>query len=123
MECSCNIEVDNDDGGPEFYSEAWRTARKVHKCYECGRKIEPGEKYEVVSGVWDGDFETYKTCNDCHTARSMFFPSGYSFGMMWQDIVDYIGECDGEIPEKCISGLTQRSRDRVLEQIERCFDD
>lgn len=47
-----------------------RTARKEHKCDECGRKIAPGELYDVSSYVWEGEFHTNKACAHCGIARS-----------------------------------------------------
>ena len=50
---------------PELYEQFERTARKQHKCSECARVIEPGDKYELVKGKWDGEFDTFKTCKFC----------------------------------------------------------
>jgi len=55
-----------DDNSPEFYSVRTVTARKPHRCDECRKvAIAPGEKYEYVSGLWDGNFNYFKTCHAC----------------------------------------------------------
>jgi hypothetical protein len=63
MECFCDYDP------PEFWNKSDRKARKEHRCYECGRPIKPGEIYEVVAGVWDGQFDTFKTCSHCRDIR------------------------------------------------------
>ncbi|CRI56376.1 hypothetical protein [Pseudomonas sp. CCOS 191] len=57
---------------PAFHTEAHRVARKRHTCTECRGHIEPGDRYEFVSGLWEGDVSTYKTCADCETARDFY---------------------------------------------------
>lgn len=61
MSCYC----DTDYEAPTFYRKTVPTARIKHRCEECGAMIRPGEKYESVSGMWDGDFGTFKTCQHC----------------------------------------------------------
>ncbi len=49
------------------------TARKEHKCCECGKTIKTGEKYSYFVGLWGDDyyygcgdqFNTFKTCLEC----------------------------------------------------------
>lgn len=57
------------DGAPELYSEDWPTARKTHRCCECGNEIRPGERYQKISGLWEGIFSHYKTCERCADLR------------------------------------------------------
>jgi hypothetical protein len=61
-ECYCDYDA------PKVYRATIRRARKEHTCEECGRKINPKEKYEHVFGVWEyvGNF---KTCDRCTTLR------------------------------------------------------
>ncbi len=53
---------------PEVYTMKTPIARKAHKCCECGILIKPGEKYVVCSGVWDGEFSSYKQHLECKEA-------------------------------------------------------
>lgn len=64
MGCSCDY-----DSTPSMHSEAWYKARKQHKCCECRQPIEIGQQYQRVSGVWDGKFFTFKTCERCADLR------------------------------------------------------
>ncbi len=78
MSCGC-VYV---DGGrvSDFVTDRHVVARKVHRCDECCRSINPGERYEYVFGVWDGDQSTYKTCADCESVRTYFFCDQYNYG-------------------------------------------
>lgn len=64
MTCYCDY-----DSAPSFFSETWHNARKAHTCCECGQAINVGQDYQRVSGVWDGEFMTYKTCERCAGLR------------------------------------------------------
>ncbi len=44
-------------------------ARKQHRCCECSGMILPGQQYERVSGVWEGNADAFKTCLPCMEAR------------------------------------------------------
>ena len=63
FDCYCDYDI------PEFYNVTTRKARKVHKCKECGGPILPGDKYEYVSGMWDGSVNHFKTCERCRDIR------------------------------------------------------
>lgn len=62
-DCYCDYDP------PEFYRMSVRTARKEHRCDECGKRIVAGEKYEVVVGKWDGNLGTFETCEQCRDLR------------------------------------------------------
>ena len=57
--CHCDCDP------PEFYNTSFVKARKPHRCCECCRTIEAGERYQSVTGKWEGDVDTYKTCSEC----------------------------------------------------------
>jgi len=54
---------------PEAFWQCVRRARKEHRCCECRITIEPGTRYEYVSGIWDGYANSYKTCLGCVSLR------------------------------------------------------
>lgn len=116
MECTCTISVDH-DGGPEAFKKIVRTARKEHRCDECYRTIMPGEKYEYVSGIWDGRPESYKTCLDCVSLRETFFDS-WCYTQVWDDFNDEFGCVGAVVPEACIAKLTPGARAKVCQFIE-----
>jgi len=86
MDCSC-IDIDSSDyPGPKLFKEKIVKARKQHKCSECDADIQPGERYENASGVWDGEFSTHKTCSICCEIRNALFCGTYMFGEVWEEI-------------------------------------
>lgn len=60
------------DGFLQCCAETNPTARKCHKCCECGGLISKGEKYQRITGLWEGKFETYKTCRECAGLRDEY---------------------------------------------------
>ena len=119
MECFCSISMGY-DGGPLCSHEGIRKAIKIHKCCECYKTISPGEQYEYISGIWDDGPETYKTCLDCKSLRNVFFED-WTFTTMWDDFFDNFYTDD--IPEKCLSALTTKARERVCKWIENSWDE
>ena len=114
--CSCEIEVDHDNG-PEAFSASDRTARKPHKCGECRRTIEPGEVYRHESGVWDGGPSSHKTCVDCVSIREVFF-CGYVYGAVLEKLIEHIEEAEGQIGFAPLPKLTPRAREMVCGMVE-----
>ena len=121
MDCAC-VYVDEYSSPLDFYSEKINTAYKKHKCSECGRVINPGEKYERVAGKWDGDFSTYKTCQDCLSLRETFFCRGYAFSWLWHDFREFVADCGGEINFSDISKLSPRAREKVCDMLEEYWE-
>ena len=76
------------------------TASKQHKCCECGRTIEVGEKYlyEAYVGPVRGDlFKVHKTCRHCEPVRSIVMDID-SDGMFWYGMM---------YEQLCESGVSQ----------------
>lgn len=90
MECYCDYDQ------PEWYREHVGTARKTHRCGECGSDIKPGEQYEYVAGKWEGDVSYHKTCERCLSFRIWmernFKCFCWSLGNMLQDARDLADE-------------------------------
>ena len=63
---------DMDEYGPTCMTETWPKARKIHRCCECRRGIKPGEKYQRISGIWDGQPLRFKTCAECADIAARF---------------------------------------------------
>lgn len=54
---------------PSVFSCEIRTARKEHRCCECHRTINIGDRYQMVKGIWDGKAGRFKTCHPCADLR------------------------------------------------------
>ena len=50
---------------PTLYTRVAVRARKPHTCCECSTAIEARDTYISTTGLWDGEFETYKQCVAC----------------------------------------------------------
>lgn len=96
------------------------TAKKKHKCGECHRDIEPGERYEFYSGRIEGEFGVEKTCIDCLSVRdSAIFCNGFAFQQVWDDICELIGE--GEINWSAIAEFTGPAKEKIFAIIENSY--
>lgn len=81
---TCNVSLGDYDGDvATFYDERWITARKPHACYECRATITVGERYERVSGKWDGEVRSYYFCAACAGISAEFSENGRTFGVVW----------------------------------------
>jgi hypothetical protein len=49
-----------------------RRARREHRCCECDGTIKVGDTYEYVSGVWDNQGASFKTCLACAGIRKWY---------------------------------------------------
>lgn len=60
--CDCDWDYDQ----PSFYRETLIAAsRKQYRCDECRGPILKGEQYKQVVGKWEGDLDTFRTCQPC----------------------------------------------------------
>ncbi|MGY2183342.1 hypothetical protein [Pseudomonas agarici] len=90
---------------PDFQTETMPTARKAHQCGECYGHIKPGQKYQRVSGSWEGDMGSFKTCMPCVEARTWAIAQPewmgdgehlYYFGRLEEDLADLAPEIRSE---------------------------
>ena len=81
------------DNPPEFYNCRDVKGRKAHECCECLGVIAKGDQHEYVKGVWDGEFQDYRTCAACCAMRSEIKLTCYCYGQMMEqlDERDYPG--------------------------------
>jgi len=111
--------VDYDIGDlPDSCNFTTPKARKPYRCCECGRgtNILPGERYEKMTGKWDGKFLTFRTCLPCVEIRSAFVCS-YEIGDMWTNIADSISQCDLNLG--CLDGLRKEAMEKFFLEYER----
>lgn len=84
---------------PEVHSVIHSTARKEHVCSECKGKIQIGETYRRIWGVWDGEQATNKACQDCQDLLRWFDPEGAfspQLGGLHASIIDQAYEAGDE---------------------------
>lgn len=118
MKCHCTVNFSLDRCERCVVIEV-RTpkARKVHICDECGGVIYSGEEYrrEILK---DSKIFHHKYCEDCLSIREVFFSSGWIYGQLWNQMVSFVNQSDGNISVSCIKMLTKKARDKVLDLID-----
>lgn len=53
------------EGFADLAVERWRRARKPHRCIECARTINPGERYKRWVTLYDDRWASDATCGHC----------------------------------------------------------
>jgi hypothetical protein len=74
---------------PTFFNQtSIKASRSAHRCTECGRGIEVGSPYVRTEGLWDGEFQTFKTCEHCSALTRWFTVvcNGTLFGGLYEDL-------------------------------------
>lgn len=90
MLISCDCSIDDYDG-PTISSCKLVKARRQHTCCECGDPIQPGQTYELVKGLWDGRWDTFKTCIGCTRIREDLCPHGWLHGGLAEQVQECLG--------------------------------
>jgi len=111
MDC-CVINHDDYDQ-PEFYTEEMPRARIP---YKCGDVIPAGDHYERVTGLWDGSFDTHKTCSACVAIKEKFC-CGYFFGFVIEELRDYIKDY-GDFSVSDLDSLPPYARAKMINIID-----
>ena len=104
-EGTCDVSIGGYDGDPaEVFHASIVTARKGHKCDECGEPIAPKQQYERISGKWDGSWSVWRLCLPCREIGSEFSEDGRTLGMLWEDLEANWDE--GAHLQACLNRLT-----------------
>ncbi len=104
------------DNPPEVCGVLIVKARKPQTCCECGDAINPGDRYEVVSGKWEGEWSCFKSCLPCKEIREAFCCEGWTYGTLWEDAEGFVEEFTMGCLDRLTSAaakfkLTQRWRE------------
>ena len=91
MYFQCDCSIDNEGERYEPGVDVMRKARREHTCGECGRTIKRGETYEHFRGLYDGCWDTHKTCLGCKRLRDRLCPHGWQYGCLAEQIEPCIG--------------------------------
>jgi hypothetical protein len=85
--------------------ELYPRARKPHRCGECFRTIEPGERYTIHKTLFDGRVDVYKLCAHCDVARAWLGDNcgGWLYGGVWEDIDEHVEEYRSVYPKVALA--------------------
>lgn len=86
--CACSCDYDGE--APSVYRESFPIARKAYKCCECGTLIRPGQKHQVFTGLWDGVWQTFRTCLPCYNIREDYCECA-PFGKLYEAFYECMG--------------------------------
>lgn len=114
MLCCPLSSYDDGDGSAECYDQRIVTAKKLHKCTECGEDIPSGSRYEYTKGLWEGSWSVFKTCLSCREIRDHFACDGYLFGQLWSDLADNFFP-DMKAGGPCMEGLSPEAKGRLFD--------
>lgn len=116
MECAC-ISADVNEFCEVLFDKHVQT-RKSYRCGECGRAIAKGETCRLEKTVFEGEFNTHRTCIDCCSVREHLVCSFY-YGAIWELVSEEIQENPFDLPWSKIGRLTPAARAKVCEWIEK----
>jgi hypothetical protein len=69
----------------DYFTKKLTTAKKEHKCYECGNKIYLKDQYYRIFGVGGGEPPCFlKVCKNCEDLREQF-----NVGRHIDDLIGY----------------------------------
>lgn len=106
--CTCDY-----DSHPTVYRKSEHTARKDHKCRECGSTIAPGQRYEYVFAIWDGDAAHVRTCCRCLALRDFVVAhipcSCWAHGNLLEDMAAEVEHYWTEAPGLLMGYLRRRA--------------
>jgi len=113
MECPCSVNNWR-DGDETHYREKKLRAAKQHTCIECEQDINKGEEFMFCSILGDRSIHNYNMCLDCHAVIDVFFPDGWTFASVWNDLYIYFDESwQDDLPSDCLSKLPPKAREAV----------
>ena len=83
--------IEDSDGYCVVLSNSVFTARKEHRCTECRRKIQVGERYRRETTVFDHSRSGWKTCVHCQRVRDWLTAEcgGWVWGCIEEDIREH----------------------------------
>ncbi len=98
----------------DVWNETRPTAKKAHRCEECRENIEVGSKYQRVESLFDGHWETTKTCLLCVELRE-HFSCGRStiMGELWASLEESFFP-DMKAGGPCIAGLSPEAKNKLF---------
>lgn len=84
MSCDCER--------PEACTVETRRAAKLHRCCECRGEIALGQRYEHVSGIFDGRPFRDRTCMLCVDLRRLYEAAKGRDCVPYGALLEYLGE-------------------------------
>lgn len=76
-----------------------RRARKQHRCTECGRTIQTGERYSCITGLAEDHWQRFRICNHCLAAGRWLdiMCSGWPLTMLCDELREHSEEFQSDL--------------------------
>ena len=86
--------IDDAEPATVYHTRVIAHARVPHKCEECSRQIEAGERYHSATMLCDGFWSTFNTCVHCMQAQAWLNSQcgGYLHGGVQLDLEGHLDE-------------------------------
>jgi len=83
--------IDDAEDFAVIWEETERKARKTHKCTECRREINKGERYLTIASLCDSKWWNYRHCQHCQASTAWLNKEcgGYLPEFVFQEIEDH----------------------------------
>ena len=105
----------NDGEGPTVHQESRPRAAKEYSCTECRKTIRKGEHYELVKGMWDKHWSTYRTCLLCVEIRNHFACEGWIYEQLRSDLEENFFP-DMKAGGPCMEGLSPAAKQKLIDE-------
>lgn len=104
------------------YNTKIHTSRKEHVCYECRETIPAKTKYEYISMLFDGSWDSFRLCLSCTEIGDHFNCGGRVLGTMWEELQENFFP-DMKAGGPCMAGLSPDAKARLIDaRMEWYFD-
>jgi hypothetical protein len=103
------------DESATVYNQDERTARKDHACFECGETIPARSRYEHISMLFDGHWDSFKLCLSCREIGDHFTCGSRTLGILWEELEEYFFP-DMKAGGPCMDGLSPEAKARLFER-------
>jgi hypothetical protein len=64
-----------------------------------------------------GNLFHYKYCEDCLSVREVFFSDGWYYGLLWEQMQQFVLDCDGNISMSQLGMVTIPARDKIIDMV------
>lgn len=93
------------------------SSKRNYTCCECLEIIEAGTAYHLETCIIRGKLGMYRTCPTCMSIRQVFFPRGWTFKHVREDLMDHLRANHGRIKLECLQALSPDAQDVVEHMI------
>jgi hypothetical protein len=111
----CPLAGNSGGDAPKLFRRGISAARRPYVCVECDLPILVGQSHEHAKGVWDGVWDTFRTCLLCAEIRDHFACDGFVYQTLWSDLEENFFP-QMTVGGPCMRGLSAAARSFLCER-------